>query len=159
MPPGFEVKARVELERRFPVEVCDLDAAFIDGMRQQANAAGADWNIVLRADAAPRDSADWKNLQMLVERCLPTVIKSLRSPDRTKLISHPGLLARYDRMNVLADLASDIGRSDGIYGLWIMVPLNQQSPRPTLNHQAVPLSNSAQHICLNHAWLANKHRA
>ena len=159
VPPGFEAKARVELERRFPVEVCDLDAAFIDGMRQQANAAGADWNIVLRADAAPRDSADWKNLQMLVERCLPTVIKSLRSPDRTKLISHPGLLARYDRMNVLADLASDIGRSDGIYGLWIMVPLNQQSPRPTLNHKAVPLSNSAQHICLNHAWLANKHRA
>jgi hypothetical protein len=159
VPPGFEAKARIELERRFPVETCNLDAAFLESMRKQANAAGADWNIVLQADCAPHDSADWKNLQMLVERSLPSVAESLRSPDHTKLIVHPGLLARYDRMHVLADLASDVGRSDGIYGLWILVPLNEQSPRPTLNHKAVPLSNPAQHIRLNHAWLANKHRA
>lgn len=158
-PPGFEAKARLELERRFPVEICDLDAVFLEGMKQQAQSAGADWNIVLRADGAPHDSADWKNLQMLVERCLPSIAEGLRSPDRTKLIVHPGLLARYDRMNVLADLASDVGRSDGIYGLWILVPLNEQSPRPTLNQKAVPLSNPAQHVRLNHAWLANKHRA
>jgi hypothetical protein len=159
VPPGFEAKARIELERRFKVDVCDLDAAFLDAMRQQAQTAGADWNVVLRADGAPHDSADWKNLQMLVERCLPSIAEDLRSPDRTKLIVHPGLLARYDRMHVLADLASDVGRSDGIYGLWILVPLKEQSPRPTLNHKAVPLSNPAQHIRLNHAWLANKHRA
>jgi hypothetical protein len=73
VPPGFESKARIELERRFPVEVCDLDAAFITTMRQQAAAAGADWNVVIRADAAAQDSADWKNLQMLVERCLPDI--------------------------------------------------------------------------------------
>ena len=60
---------------------------------------------------------------------------------------------------LLNDLASDVGRSDGIYGLWVMVPLNEQSPRPTLNHKAVPLSNPTQHMRLNHAWLANKHRA
>jgi len=159
VPPGFEAKARIELERRFKLDVCDLDAVFLDGMRQQAQTAGADWNIVLRADAAPHDSADWKNLQMLVERCLPSVSGGLRSPDRTKLLVHPGLLARYDRMEVLGDLASDVGRSDGIYGLWVLVPLNEQSPRPTLNHKAVPLSNPAQHVRLNQAWLANKHRA
>lgn len=159
VPPGFEAKARIELERRFGVDVCDLDAVFLDGMRQQALIAGADWNIVLRADGAPHDSADWKNLQMLVERCLPSLSGGLRSPDRTKLLVHPGLLARYDRMEVLGDLASDVGRSDGIYGLWVLVPLNEQSPRPTLNHKAVPMSNPAQHIRLNQAWLANKHRA
>jgi hypothetical protein len=159
VPPGFEAKARIELERRFKVDVCDLDSVFLDGMRQQAQSAGADWNIVLRADGAPHDSADWKNLQMLVERCLPSLSGGLRSPDRTKLLVHPGLLARYDRMAVLADLASDVGRSDGIYGLWVLVPLSEQSPRPTLNHKAVPLSNPAQHIRLNQAWLANKHRA
>lgn len=159
VPPGCEAKARIELERRFQVDVCDLDAVFLNGMRQQALTAGADWNIVLRADSAPHDSADWKNLQMLVERCLPAVAGGLRSPDRTKLLVHPGLLARYDRMNVLADLAADVGRNDGIYGLWVLVPLNEQSPRPTLNHKAVPLSNPAQHVRLNHAWLANKHRA
>jgi serine/threonine protein kinase len=159
VPPGFETKARIELERRFPVEVCDLDAAFITSMRQQATAAGADWNVVIRADAAPQDSADWKNLQMLVERCLPDVSGQLRSPDRTKLLVHPGLLARYDRIEVLANLAADIGRSDGIFGLWVLVPADDTTTRPSLNHRAIPLGSDAQHVRLNKAWLANKHRA
>ena len=116
VPPGRESEARIELERRFPVEVCDLDAAFITTMRQQAAAAGADWNVVIRADAAAQDSADWKNLQMLVERCLPDISGQLRSPDRTKRLVHPGLLARYDRIEVLANLAADIGRSDKVRG-------------------------------------------
>lgn len=159
VPPGFETKARMELERRFSVDVCDLDASFLTLMRHQADSAGADWNIVLRADGSPPDSADWKNLQMLVERCLPEIASGLRSPDRTKLVVHPGLLARYSRMHVLGDLASDVGRSDGIYGLWLLIPANDQNARPVLNHQAVPMSNPAQHVRLNRAWLANKHRA
>jgi serine/threonine protein kinase len=159
IPNGLEAKARTELERRFPVDVCDLDAAFLNLMRHQAEAAGADWNIVLRADASPADSADWKNLQMLVERCLPNIADAMRSPDRTKLVVHPGLLARYDRMDVLGNLAADVGRSDGIYGLWLLIPANDQSARPVLNHKAIPLSNPAQYVRLNRAWLANKHRA
>ena len=159
VPPGSETKARIELERRFPVEVCDLDAAFLTAMRAQAALAGADWSIVLKADAAPADSPDWKNLQMLVERCLPEIAGGLSSPDHTKLVTHAGLLARYERMDVLGNLAADVGRSDGIYGLWVLIPANDQSTRPTLNHKAVPLSNPAQHVRLNRAWLANKHRA
>jgi serine/threonine protein kinase len=158
VPSGFEVKARNELERRFSVDVCDLDASFLRLMRQQAENAGADWNIVLRADASPPDSAEWKNLQMLVERCLPSIASGMRSPDRTKLVVHPGLLARYDRMHVIGDLASDVGRSNGIYGLWLLIPANEGA-RPVLNHKAIPLSNPAQHVRLNRAWLANKHRA
>jgi len=159
VPPGFEAKARIELERRFPVEVCDLDSAFITSMRQQATAAGADWSVVIQADASAPDSADWKNLQMLVERCIPDISGQLRSPDRTKLLVHPGLLARYDRIEVLANLAADIGRSDGIYGLWVLIPADDTTSRPSLNQRAIPLSSEAQHVRLNQAWLANKHRA
>jgi len=157
-PPGLESQARVELAQRFQVEVCDLDAAFISSMRAQAKAAGAEWSVVLQADAAPIDSPDHKNLQMLVERCLPEIASGLRSPDQTKLVTHPGLLSRYDRMDVLGDLAADVGRSDGIYGLWVLIPASDKNSRPTLNHKAIPLSNPAQHVCLNRAWLANKHR-
>jgi len=42
---------------------------------------------------------------------------------------------------------------------WVLVPGNEQSDRPTLNHKAIPLSNPAQHVRLNRAWLANKRRA
>ena len=61
MPPGLEGRAKAELERRFGVEICDLDALFIDRMRAQASAAGADWDTVLRADVASPDSPDWQN--------------------------------------------------------------------------------------------------
>lgn len=159
VPPGFEAKARMELERRFSVEVCDLDAVFIDSMRQHAKAAGAEWRAVLRIDAAAPDSSDWRSLQILVDRCLPDIATGLRSPDRTKLLAHPGLLARYDRLNLLGELAADVGRNDGIYGLWVLVPASDKSDRPTLNHKAIPLTNPAQHVRLNRAWLANKHRA
>ena len=60
---------------------------------------------------------------------------------------------------MIGDLASDVGRSNGIYGLWLLIPANDQSARPVLNHKAIPLSNPAQHVRLNRAWLANKHRA
>ena len=159
VPNGLEEKAQRELAQRFSVEVCDLDAAFVRVMREQADDAGADWNIVLRADAAPKDSAEWENLQMLVKRCLPDIAERMRSPDRTRLVVHPGLLARYDRMDVLGALAAGVGRSDGIFGLWLLLPATEGSARPILNHKAVPLSNPAQHVRLNRAWLANKHRA
>lgn len=160
VPQGAEEQASIELQRRFDLDVRDLDRIFIDRMKREATTAGADWQVVLKADAAARhDSADWQNLQILVERCLPDIVAQLRSPDRTRLAVHPGLLARYDQMHVLNGLIADIGRSDGIHGLWLLVPANDQSPLPVINQKAIPITNPAQHIRLNRAWLANKHRA
>lgn len=160
VPQGAEEQACIELQRRFDIDIRDLDRLFIDLMKREAGTAGADWNVVLKADAAQQhDSAEWQNLQILVERCLPDITKLLRSPDRTPLIIHPGLLARYDRMNLLSGIVADIGRIDGIHGLWLLVPANDQSLLPVLNQKAIPITNPAQHIRLNRAWLANKHRA
>ena len=97
--------------------------------------------------------------RILVERCLPDISNALRSPDRTPLIVHPGLLARYDQMHLLSGIIADIGRVNGIHGLWLLVPANDINPLPVLNQKAIPITNPAQHIRLNRAWLANKHRA
>ena len=148
------------MQRRFDIDIRDLDRLFIELMKREAGTAGADWNVVLKADAATtHDSADWQNLQILVERCLPDITKHLRSPDRTPLIVHPGLLARYDQMHLLSGIIADIGRVNGIHGLWLLVPANDTSPLPVINQKAIPITNPAQHIRLNRAWLANKHRA
>mgnify|MGYP007080448363 CR=1 FL=1 len=37
-------------------------------MKQKASEARASWDLVLRADAAPRDEAGWRNLIKLVSR-------------------------------------------------------------------------------------------
>jgi hypothetical protein len=145
-----------ELSKRFPVELCDVDALFLSLMKQQAEQGGANWQVVLKADAAPHDSLDWKNLNILIDRCVPAIKKSMQSASATKLLINPGLLARYDRMNLLAELSGEVGRSDGI---WVLVPASDQNPSPMINQKAIPMINAAQHVRINEAWLANKHRA
>ena len=108
----------------------------------------ARWDVVLKADAAQPNSTDWRNLQRLVESALPQVESSLRSREQTKLVVNPGLLARYDRLNLFAQLAQDVGRSQGIHGLWILVPANDQSPLPLLNRKPIPITNASQHARL-----------
>ena len=159
--PGGIDRACDELSHRFPVEPCDIDELFLSLMKREAKHGGADWQIVLKADAAPHDSLDWKNLNLLIDRCVPALKESLRSPDKTKLLVNPGLLARYDRMHLLAELAGEVGRSNGIHGIWVLVPASDQNPLPTINEKAIPMitGNAALHARINDAWLANKHRA
>lgn len=152
-------RARQELARRFPVTVCDVDAVFLRELHAQSDQRKARWDVVLKADAAPADSTDWRNLQRLVDASLPKVEAELRSAERTRLVVNPGLLARYDRLNLLAQLASDVGRTGGIHGLWVLVPANDQSPLPLLNNKPIPITNAAQHARITEAWLSNRHRA
>lgn len=155
----FVAQAQRELQRRFPVELCNLDDVFLRSLRQQADQRGARWEVVLRADAAEPQSPDWRKLQRLVDGCLPDVEKALRSSQATRLAVNPGLLARYDRMDVLARVADDVGRTGGIRGLWLLVTANDQTPLPTLNRKAIPITNAAQHVRLTEAWINNRHRS
>jgi hypothetical protein len=56
----------------------------------------ADWDVVLRADATPPESQDWRHLQQLLRQALPAVEEKLRTGPL--LLTYPGLLARYGAM-------------------------------------------------------------
>jgi len=157
--PSLLERASEELAARFDLHTCDLDGMFLELLRAEAESLGADWNVVLTADAAPATSEDWGNLQMLVDRVLPEIEKRVRSVRKTCLLLHPGLLARYGRMNLIAALAADVTRPEGPAGLWLLVPDNGQHTLPTLNGAAIPIMNAAQHTRLTSAWLRNDHRA
>ncbi len=151
--------AEGELASRFDVEICDLDALFLEALHVEAEEVGANWDVVLAADSAPRDSADWQNLQFLVERALPKVERRLRSVRKTCLALHPGLLARYGHMNLIATLAADIGRAGGPGGLWVLAPATGVHTLPTLSGVPIPITNPNQHTRLTIPWLRNEHRA
>jgi serine/threonine protein kinase len=151
--------AQDELGKRFSVSLCNLDEVFLKSLRQHAEQRGADWDVVLRADDADPQSPDWRKLQRLVDECLPEVEQALRSPETTRLVVNPGLLSRYDRMHLLAQAADEVGRTGGIRGLWVLVPANDQTPLPTLNQKAIPITNAAQHVRLTETWITNRHRA
>jgi len=157
-------RAERELAARFDVDVRSLEEALIRHMRAEAARVDADWNVVLRADAAPPGSADWRNLLVLVGRALAALEQEWSEADRTLLVTRPGLLARYDRVDVIQRLADRVGRRPApgavmLHGLWVLVASDDVSPLPVLDGHAIPVIGPSQWAHVPAAWLANAHRS
>ena len=154
VPPRSYQQARRELERRFPLQAIDGDRLVIDALREAAGKARVDWSVVLRTDATPHNG-DWNKLMLLVGRAMPRVEQQLSSADSTVLLVHPGLLARYDRLDLLERLRDRVGRGGGPKGLWLLLPAQQ----PLIDGKAVPLLSPAQRVHVPEGWIENCHRA
>lgn len=153
--PQRILAAESALASAFPIDVQSLDEALIRHMRDAAREAGADWQVVLRADRQPRDSADWTHLMRLVEhRALPRVLATLAGSPRPVLLTNAGLLARYGRMSFVDALRDAAGTEAGPPGVWLLVPDDTQEPRPMIDGQPVPVYTSAQWARVPPAWLA-----
>ena len=146
--------AREWICRRFPVELVDLEGVFLDALQAVAGKAGVNWDLVLKTDAMPQ-GGDWDKLMMLVGRAMPAVEERLLAAERTMLVVYPGLLARYDQMDLLSRLSQKVGRRDGIPGLWLLLPGDHQA---LIDGKAVPLLGPGQRACVPESWLQNVHR-
>jgi hypothetical protein len=152
--PKYYQRAADELSRRFPVERIDFEGLFIDTLRDVVASAGAKWDAVVGADAAP-GSDGWKKFMVLVNRTMPLVEERLLSADRTVLMIYPGLLARYEQMALLQRLRDGIGRSGGLPGLWLLVPGDSQAQ---IDGKPVPIISPGQKARIPESWLQNAHR-
>jgi serine/threonine protein kinase len=153
--PKYYQRAMRELSARFPVRLVDLEGVFIDALREVADKAGVNWELVLQTDVVP-NTGDWNKLMLLVGRTLPIIEQELTSVDQTLLLVFPGLLARYDQMTLLERLRDRIGRSGGLRGVWVLVPGDQQA---LIDGKAVPIISAGQRATIPDSWLKNVHRA
>jgi hypothetical protein len=141
---------------RLGATALELDRLLIAAMREQAAAAGADWNVLLLADAAERGDRRWNLLQRLVERALPRVETRLYRTSGVAVLSGLGLLARYDRMQVVERLRDALTRRGGdhpLTGAVIVVPGEDPSARPVVDGHPVPVVTANQWAHLPSAWL------
>jgi len=150
--------ARDELCRRFAVQAVDVEATFIQALREQADEAKAKWDVVLNADAVP-GSDDWNRLMLLVRRAVPQVEAAVMGAERTVLMIFPGLLARYDQMDLLTRVRDKVGRPDGIPGLWMLIASDAQSVLPMIDGKAVPVIGPAEWARIPESWIRNEHRS
>lgn len=164
--------AEAELLRRFgpgapgddgapwvaPLQRLSLDALLLRGLRAQADAANVDWNRVLLADAAPRESRDWTNLQRLVQRSLPALRQALLQAAGPLLVVQAGLLARYGLIGLLVDLEAAAGTPGHTPAACLLLP-GRQPGRAAIDGTAVPLVHAGQVLALPQAWIENRHRA
>jgi serine/threonine protein kinase len=153
--PKFYDYAREELCRRFPVQLVDLEGLFLDALQAVAGSARVNWDLVLKTDATPH-AGDWDKLMLLVGRAMPAVEERLLQAERTMLVIYPGILARYDQMDMLSRLSQKVGRRDGIPGLWLLLPGDRLA---MIDGKAVPLLGPGQRACVPESWLENRHRA
>ena len=194
-PRGY-ARAREELGTRFPLQQVDLEAVFLQALRDVADKAKVKWERVLQADAVP-GSDDWNKLMLLVRRAVPLVEQailvtghsslvtghsslvtgqsSLVTGDqgqvtedqgqmtkdqgpRTILLIYPGLLARYEQMDLLQRLREKVGRAGGIPGLWMLIASDESTELPVLDGHAVPVVGRAEWARIPEYWLENRHR-
>ena len=80
---------------------------------------------------------------LLVGRTMPLVEEQLSKADKPMLMVYAGLLARYDQMAVLERLRDKVGRRDGIPGLWLLIPGDQQA---VMDGKAVPVISAGQRV-------------
>ena len=148
-----------ELLRRFELTRFSLDEHLIGAMRDLAGEKRVDWARVLSADATSRDSRDWENLQMLAGRAVDRVREQLLTAEGALLLVHPGLLARYDRIDLLEVLRDEAGKEGRPRTCWVLVSADAQSDLPILDGKVIPLLSPGQRARVPREWIENRHRS
>ncbi len=74
------------------------------------------------------------------------------------LLINPGLLARYERLDLLDKLRNTAGTRGGPPSVWLLVP-QASAGLPMLDGHPIPVLSNTEWARLNEAWLQNAHRA
>ncbi len=148
--PLLYEQARDQLAQCYSVAVVDFEELFLAALQGATAQAGADWSVVLAADAQP-GQGDWDKLLVLVGRAMAVVEACLLAIRETVLLVYPGLLARYERLGWLEQMRDRLGQADGLAGLWVLVPSSTQA---AIDGRPIPLLDSRQRLRVPDAWLA-----
>jgi serine/threonine protein kinase len=151
-------RAEAEILKRFEVARVNLDQWIIEELKAAAGKLGARWEVVLNADAASHDSADWRRLQQLVDRAMAEVRRRLADLSEPALLVNPGLLARYGQLALLESLRQGAERAEG-GGYIVLVPADAQSTMPVIDGVPLPVVLASEWARIPGAWVTNAHRA
>lgn len=158
--PSQMLACERELVGKFPeLERVSLDRRLLEKLKARVTEDEVDWRVIREADGAPPGSDDHRHLCDMVAEVIPAVEVELLSLRRPVLLVHPGLLARYDQMDLLTRLRDRVGREGACPGLWVLVAADEQSELPLIDGREVPLIGSGQRARVPLAWLENLHRA
>jgi hypothetical protein len=127
-------------------------------MRAEAEARRVQWPKALAADAAVHDSVDFRNLLRLAARAASKVKDEVLAIREPILLTRPGLLARYDLMDMLVAFSQASGAAGGPPSVWLLIPQAQPGP-PRIDGVVLPVISAANWARLSETWVANAHRA
>ena len=157
--PNLLDRAQHELTTRFDVHPLDLETVFVESLHRAADEVGADWPVVVAADAAPPNSSDWRNLnQLIASKVIPEVEQALTHGDKTILVYHANWLARYSQIVMLSRVYEAV-QAGTVHGVWLLLPASSQTDMPLMDGQAVPVITTNQWAAIPDGWCQNLHRS
>ncbi|MDE8346400.1 MAG: BREX system serine/threonine kinase PglW [Acidocella sp.] len=159
--PNLYDAARKEITGRFATRPLDLERVFVTALRQAADAVGADWAVVVNADATDHRSEHWRNLKYLIaSQVIPQVEQAMiqnNAAGQTVLSYNLNWLERYGQVVMLSRVAQAV--QDGrVHGVWLLIPASPQTDMPLLDGAAVPVITANQWACIPESWCQNLHR-
>ena len=150
--------AEAEILRRYPRESVSIERLMLRAMRTEAETRRVQWPKALAADAAARDSVDFRNLLKLAARAASKVKDEVLAMREPVLLTRPGLLARYDLMEMLVAFSQESGAAGGPPSVWLLIPQAQPGP-PRIDGAVLPVISAANWARLTETWVVNAHRA
>ncbi|MBR9910594.1 MAG: BREX system serine/threonine kinase PglW [Gammaproteobacteria bacterium] len=158
-------QAQTKLCQRYPFALISFDELLLRHVHGVCNNMSnpPDWQVVLKADAAERNSKDWQNLQRLVQRALPAMAAEIQQAGEPVLLTDPGLIGRYQLVNTwlneLRQQLMNISNTSGneSYGLIVLIAADAQSDAASIDGVAVPTgAGSKEFARIPTSWLENE---
>ena len=160
--PRYVERAEHQLVVQHGFELVDLDTVLIHAMQQVARDSGAEWPVVMDADA-DANAPTWRLLQNLVRTALATVRETLIMEHSNVLLTSVGLLARYRQVELLGelrDVCTATHTVDGASLRSMVVVVASQHPEqlPVLGDVPVPVIGANQWTSMPRRWLDSDRR-
>ena len=112
-----------------PVNLVDVEAMMLDGMREFAERHNVRWATVLAADAAEPGTSDHRNLRRVADAGITKAHEAIESSGPAVLLVNAGVLARYGTA-LLDDMREDVRTATAgspVRTVWLLVPWADQT--------------------------------
>ncbi len=153
VPARYFAHVERYLAGRFALAAFRVEAELIRHMRALAAELGADWNVVLAADAAPSGSVDHRRLDQLVGRAAARLQDAIAGAEAPLLLTRSGLLARYRRLDLLAAVQDECQRGAAAAARVLCIAGGSADGLPVIDRQALPVVVASAWARPGAAWL------
>ena len=145
-----------QIRRSFPVTVCDIDTLFLTLLKSEGERLKIKWEKILEADQTQEGSPDWNRLNQLVANyILPLLKAQIVAQQGPLLLTHIGLLARFNQIPLLDQIRDSICLdATNPRSLWVLLPSDDQNQLPTLHRRPVPVATRGQWEHIPEVWLS-----
>jgi len=139
------------LAHRFGLVPRSFDALFLAELERQMTAGKIQERVVYETDAAGIAASAWPNLVTLARRTASALAATLLPPTAPLLLTQPGLIDRYQLLELLRSLV-EATRDDAADPILLLVPGHERGV-PKIGDPAIPDLLPGQWTWIPKAWI------